>query len=244
MKRKDLYKYPAGNARLEPLGIIAFSACMFTATLQLLVAGVQVLIANDDGYLKIDILSMVILGCTVVVKGLLWLFCRTVDNESAQVLAQDHINDVFSNSFGTVMMILAKYVAWWIDPSASMIIGIYIMVTWAMTGLEQVRNLSGRTASPTMLKQLTYLVWNHDERVLQIDTVRAFHLGFGFVVEVDVVLPEDMLLKEAHDIGESLQMKLERVESVERAFVHLDYETDHSPEHQDSEKLVKLAEKS
>jgi hypothetical protein len=32
--------------------------------------------------------------------------------------------------------------------------------------------------------------------VLAIDTVRAFHLSFGYLVEVDIVLPEDMLLKQ------------------------------------------------
>lgn len=38
-----------------------------------------------------------------------------------------------------------------------------------------------------------------------------------------------MNLREAHDIGEALQLRLETVEGVERAFVHLDYETEHHP---------------
>ncbi|KAL8514954.1 hypothetical protein ACS0TY_013875 [Phlomoides rotata] len=36
---------------------------------------------------------------------------------------------------------------------------------------------------------------------------------------------------EAHAIGESLQIKIEQLPEVERAFVHLDYECDHKPEH-------------
>lgn len=50
------------------------------------------------------------------------------------------------------------------------------------------------------------------------------------LVEVDIVLPPEMLLHEAHDIGEALQHKLEMLPEVERAHVHLDYETDHGPE--------------
>jgi len=38
-----------------------------------------------------------------------------------------------------------------------------------------------------------------------------------------------MPLREAHDIGESLQIKAERLEEVERCFVHLDFETMHHP---------------
>ena len=48
-------------------------------------------------------------------------------------------------------------------------------------------------------------------------SVRAFHLSFGYLVEVDIVLPEDMRLREAHDIGEALQIKFESLPDVERA---------------------------
>ena len=49
--------------------------------------------------------------------------------------------------------------------------------------------------------------------------------------QVDIELPEDLPLKEAHAIGESLQEKLEKLPEVERAFVHLDFECEHKPEH-------------
>ena len=50
----------------------------------------------------------------------------------------------------------------------------------------------------------------------RIDTVRAFYFGTSYLVEVDIVLPENMLLKEAHDIGEELQQKIEALSEVER----------------------------
>lgn len=45
---------------------------------------------------------------------------------------------------------------------------------------------------------------------------RAYYFGSRLLVEVDIVLPEDITLKEAHDIGESLQNQIERLENVER----------------------------
>lgn len=74
----------------------------------------------------------------------------------------------------------------------------------------------------------------HDPRITQIDTCRAYHNGNNFFVEVDIVLPPTMRLSEAHDIGESLQICFESLQNVDRAFVHLDYETDHKPEHKKS----------
>lgn len=89
--------------------------------------------------------------------------------------------------------------------------------------------LTGHTARPDFLKKLTWIALNHHAKINNIDTVRAFHFGSNFLVEIYIVLPEDMTHREAHDIGESLQVKLERLPEVERAFVHLDYETEHAP---------------
>ncbi len=91
------------------------------------------------------------------------------------------------------------------------------------------RLLVGRAATPDFQKKLTWMCINHDQRILHIDTVTAFHYGNNFLVEVHIVLPEEMSVKVAHDIQETLQQKLEILTEVERAFVHIDYETHHDP---------------
>ena len=45
------------------------------------------------------------------------------------------------------------------------------------------------------------------------------------------MLDPSMRLQDAHDIGQELQDRLETLAEVERAFVHLDWETSHAPEH-------------
>ncbi|ONK66161.1 uncharacterized protein A4U43_C06F4760 [Asparagus officinalis] len=57
------------------------------------------------------------------------------------------------------------------------------------------------------------------------------------VLKVDIELPEDLPLKQAHTIGETLQIKIEGLPEVERAFVHLDFECEHKPEHSVLSKL-------
>ena len=70
---------------------------------------------------------------------------------------------------------------------------------------------------------------NHDARIQYVDTVRAYTFGINYLVEVHIVLNPGMLLNESHDIGESLQQRLEKIAEVERAFVHCDFEYDHAP---------------
>jgi divalent metal cation (Fe/Co/Zn/Cd) transporter len=105
------------------------------------------------------------------------------------------------------------------------------MVSMNALILEHVLLIVGKTANVEFLQKITYVAMTHDSRVLQVDTARAYHAGANFFVEVDIVLPPEMSLHEAHDIGEALQVKLENMPMVERAFVHLDYETSHAPEH-------------
>ena len=113
----------------------------------------------------------------------------------------------------------------------------YIIYNWAETALDNIKAMVGMSAPPEFLTQLTYLAWNHHPEIVCIDTVRAYTFGPNFFVEVDVVLPEEMPLRQAHDIGESLQNRIEEMGEVESAFVHIDFETAHYPEHADSDRV-------
>lgn len=71
----------------------------------------------------------------------------------------------------------------------------------------------------------------HSPQILALDTVRAYHSGPRIIVEVDVVMDAHATLRTTHDVAEELQMKLESLPDVERAYVHIDFETSHKPEH-------------
>ena len=71
----------------------------------------------------------------------------------------------------------------------------------------------------------------HSPMIRAIDTVRAYHSGPRIIVEVDVVMDPAETLKTVHDVAEELQTKIESLPNVERAYVHIDYETSHKPEH-------------
>ena len=67
--------------------------------------------------------------------------------------------------------------------------------------------------------------------IRKIQGLQAYHAGDKLNVEVDIVLDENMSLRDSHDLGESLQYVLESVPSVDRAFVHLDYSDRNLPNH-------------
>ncbi|KAG0463057.1 hypothetical protein HPP92_021533 [Vanilla planifolia] len=233
MKKQNQYRYPIGKHRMQPVGIIVFASVMATLGFQVLLESGQQLLSSSHSSLDGAKLNWIIgiMSSVTVVKFFLMIYCRSFNNEIIRAYAQDHFFDVITNSIGLGTAVLAIKLLWWIDPLGAILIALYTMSTWARTVLENVWSLVGRTAPPDYLAKLTYLIWNHHEEIKHIDTVRAYTFGSYYFVEVDIVLPGNMLLSQAHDIGESLQEKLEQLPEIERAFVHVDFEYTHRPEH-------------
>ncbi|KAL8217239.1 hypothetical protein R6Q57_024076 [Mikania cordata] len=233
MQSINIYKYPIGKLRVQPVGIIVFAAIMATLGFQVLIQAVEQLIENKPSE-KMSSLQLlwlyVIMLTATVVKLALWLYCRSSGNEIVRAYAKDHYFDVVTNMVGLVAAILGDRFYWWIDPVGAIILAVYTIVNWSGTVWENAVSLVGQSAPPEVLQKLTYLVTRHP-KVKRIDTVRAYTFGVLYFVEVDIELPEDLSLKEAHAIGETLQIKIEQLPEVERAFVHLDFECDHKPEH-------------
>ncbi|ESW21185.1 hypothetical protein PHAVU_005G049300 [Phaseolus vulgaris] len=233
MKNPNQFHYPIGKKRMQPLGIIVFASVMATLGLQILIESARELISKSKPNMdptKLHWMIGIMVGVTIV-KFILMVYCRRFKNEIVRAYAQDHFFDVITNSVGLAAAVLAVKFYWWIDPTGAIIIALYTINTWARTVVENVWSLIGRTAPPDFLAKLTYLIWNHHEQIKHIDTVRAYTFGAHYFVEVDIVLPEDMVLHQAHNIGETLQEKLEQLPDVERAFVHIDFEFTHRPEH-------------
>jgi divalent metal cation (Fe/Co/Zn/Cd) transporter len=59
----------------------------------------------------------------------------------------------------------------------------------------------------------------HSPLIIAIDTVRAYTSGPRLVDEVDIVMEDTASLHDTHDVAEELQMKLESLPDVERAYL-------------------------
>ncbi|KAH7537293.1 metal tolerance protein 11 [Ziziphus jujuba] len=240
MQTPNPYQYPIGKKRMQPLGILVFASVMATLGLQIILESMRTLIYDGDEFNLTKEQERWVVGIMLMVtlvKLLLMIYCRSFANEIVKAYAQDHFFDVITNIIGLFAALLANYFDGWMDPVGAIILALYTIRTWSLTVLENVNSLVGKSAAPEYLQKLTYLCWNHHRAIRHIDTVRAYTFGSHYFVEVDIVLPASMPLQEAHDIGESLQEKLERLPEIERAFVHLDYEFSHKPEHAQAHSL-------
>jgi len=112
-----------------------------------------------------------------------------------------------------------------------LVLSIGVMLAWATTIYSQFGLLAGRTAPHEFIQLLIYKALEFSNEIEKVDTVRAYHSGPGYFVEINIVMDANTPLWKAHDISQQLQDKVEVLPNVERAFVHVDHETTHHPEH-------------
>lgn len=230
--KRDKHRYPVGRARLEPLGVIGMACLMTAATLLTLEQSITALVAGrkSESFLGLSFVSGAVLLSALTIKFGLYQYCSKVDDASVSALAEDHYNDCLSNVVSFFTVLIAQHALWWIDPVGGICISCLIIRNWVTHTLEHFDQLLGKAADAEMTNLLTFMACTHHEEVRHVDTVRVYHVGNGLYAEVDIVLDSEMPLHKAHDIGESLQLRIENLDNVERCFVHIDTETQHSPE--------------
>ena len=153
IKGTNYYDYPEGKTRLEPISIIVLAVIMAVASVQVIITSVTKII-EQSAEPDISIPTIAIIGATILIKMILFLYCRQVKKPSTDVLAQDHRNDVLSNFFALAFGYVGYKVWSNADPLGAILISLYIVVVWCKTAKEQIRGLTGHTACPVMLQKL------------------------------------------------------------------------------------------
>ena len=230
---------------------------MGMASFEVLKDSILELLHKENDLTGIELTPLWFMLGIIITKAGLYLLCKKASysyyNESATVrivdptldaLAQDHLNDVLSNTVasGALLAAISSEKLWYLDPIGAMVISICIIHSWHNTDKVQINQLTGISAPDDFIEELKTLASNFDERIEYIDVCRAYHFGPKFLVEIEIVLPRDTPLCESHDLGMDLQYEVEGREEVERCFVHIDYENRPYDEHVDS-KNVELRER-
>lgn len=231
----DANKWPVGGSRLETIGNIVYGFLMGSVNLVVIVESFRTLITHnsDEDVNSLHVPSLISVGAALGVKFLLFLYCLSLRKASSQVevLWEDHRNDLFINGFGLLMSAGGSKLRWYLDPLGAIIIALGVIIAWSRTIYRQFCLLAGKSAPHEFLQLLIYNATTFSDEIAGVDTVRAYHSGPDYYVEIDIVMDANTPLWKAHDLSQQLQDKIEVLPNVERAFVHVDHETTHAPEH-------------
>ncbi|RZB50735.1 Metal tolerance protein 4 isoform C [Glycine soja] len=174
MKNINIYKYPIGKLRVQPVGIIIFAAIMATLEAQ-------------ETRLSEPMQMYEWFSSDVCFMNEVKIQLKHLKN----AYLQDHHFDVVTNMVGLVAAVLGDKYYWWIDPVGAILLAIYTITNWSHTVMENAVSLVGQSAPPEVLQKLTYLVIRHP-RIKRVDTVRAYTFGVLYFVEDDGEIEGDV----------------------------------------------------
>lgn len=194
-KTRSSAHYPAGAARLEPLGVLSCAALMGFASFGVLKESLETLYEGvwmTQGTLHNNATESFIqdenwssfwsMFSVVFVKLALYALCmkvghaRSVESDgddkyyvdsTLEAVAQDHWNDCLSNAVAAVALVLAlsNEKLWCLDPIGAIIISLYIINSWYSTGKEQIEQLTGKAAPSEFIEELYEVANNFDSKV-------------------------------------------------------------------------------
>lgn len=172
------------------------------------------------------------LGMTVMIVSLVLsvLLVRRIDAVVAKtqsvVLKADALHyrtDIWTNTGVLITLLLVRLTGWTlIDPLVAVAIAFYIF--WSATGVakEAVHILLDKELPEATRKQIGALILSHDPKITSYHWLRTRNAGPFKVASFDLVLTKDLSLMEAHEIAESLVVKIQKEMGPIDVSVHMD----------------------
>ncbi|CUA72057.1 Metal tolerance protein 7 [Rhizoctonia solani] len=214
--------YPTGKQRMEPLGVVIFSVFMIAMFLQVGVEGTKRLISGANEEFALDRTTIIIMAMTIATKTVAWQLSARIKSNGVQALAQDNKNDVFFTTFSVIFPAIASVTHLpWLDPLGGIVLSLYIIIEWTETLMLNFRQLSGRAADPDEYRRMLYLITRFTTP--RVSYLEVYHAGTELVCEADVQFPKETSFEEVHNVSEAIQVALECLEDVNRAYIHADF---------------------
>ena len=212
-----------GHKRAQPIaGLIV---AIFTG-----IVGFEVILASsrrlmEGGEVGKGIIPVVLMVIVVVIKYGMYLYTKFVCNKThspaLEASAVDHRNDILI-SFAVLIGVCAANLGYAIfDPIAAMIIGLYIIKSGYDIGKDNIKYLMGEAPSKEMFRKIENNA-KSVKGVIGLNDVYAYYVGTLIEAEVHIYVDNRMNIKKAHDIGKEVQKRLEKMDEISRAFIHLD----------------------
>ena len=218
--------HPFGHRRIAPVS--AFMIAIFSGILAFEI--LRVSIEN----LLLDSVAPVITTFTfgavifsMLVKAGMYIFLirrsRETHSSSLEAAAIDSRNDVLA-SLVVLLGIAGVYLGSpLLDDAAAIAIAIFIGWSGYKIAKKNYNYMVGASPGREKIAEIREAV-KSVKGVLRVERVRAHYVGDRIHTEIEILLSRKTKPVKTHAISEEVQKKVEKLELVNRAFVHIDYD--------------------
>ncbi len=221
--------HPFGHARAEPLAALLVAIFIGIVGFELIRLGTMEILSPSDH--EFSLFGVLVLLGSMVVKGFMFRYFSRVGQSAkspaVQAIAVDSRNDV-ATSFVALLGFVGAGIGIgfgfdYLEGVAALAIGVWVINSAVELSKENMDFLLGATPGEELMKQIKDRA-NVVSGVLSVHDVSAHYVGNIVHVEIHCCLDEKLTIQEAHDIVKEVKAGVETLESVDRAFIHIDPE--------------------
>ncbi|ADG13806.1 cation diffusion facilitator family transporter [Methanocaldococcus infernus ME] len=215
--------HPLGHRRFENIFALIIGIALIFVSFELLKDSFFRFISRETIEVNSIMLGVVIFS--IIFKEVMTQYSliigRKLNNKILIADAYHHRSDVLSSIAVLIGLILEKLNIYFGDALAGVVVSLMILKTGIDITKENILLLSGVRASEDLINEVREVILSH-EKVLGVHDIKVYHLGSKVHVDVHVEVPCNISAKEMHDIETELKNRLEKLDNVEVAHIHID----------------------
>lgn len=217
-------EHPFGHGRGEYISALFISFMVILVGIQFVKTSIERIIHPTQVQFHIALLFVLVLSILFKV----WLayfnykLGKKINSDALTAAALDSISDVVTTSVVTVSLFVDNTIEMPIDGYIGLLVSAFIIIGGIKLIRETMTPILGEASNLELTKKLEYAILQCDERIIGMHDMIIHDYGPGrLFVTVDVELPDDLSLIEAHQIADRIERRVSKQYQID-LFVHMD----------------------
>lgn len=194
--------HPFGHGRIEYISGLVVSFLILYMGTALLKNSLLAII--HPVALKISLLSVIVMGISVLVKFYMYLYnhltAKKIDSVAMEVVAKDSLNDVISTSVVIAALIGSKFTSLPLDGIGGVVVGIFILKTGIEAARDTIKPLLGTAPSAQLVAQIEEELMKHKPIVGMHDLIIHDYGPGRMMISLHAEVPGNLNIFSLHDV--------------------------------------------
>lgn len=216
-------KHQFGHSAAQPIAGFIVSVFAFVVGINIVEESIKRIIEPQS--VKAIPAVYIVLGSTIIIKIALNRYQHYIGklfkSPAVSAAAVDSLNDVLASSIALLGVICIGLGLKVIDGVAGILVALFIFKTGYEVGRQNIDYLMGRSADKKFEDKIRNITLGI-EGVKGVNDFRSHYVGNKFHIEIHIEVDKDHSTQISHDIGNKVRFTLEKLEEVQKVFVHVD----------------------
>lgn len=212
-----------GHNAAQPIAAFIVSVFAFVVGINIVEESIKRIIEPQS--IKAIPAVYIVLISTIVIKIILNRYQRHISklykSPAIKAAAVDSLNDILASSIALLGVLGTSFGYKIVDGVAGILVAAFIFKTGYEVGRQNIDYLMGHSADQNFerkIREITLTI----KGVKGVNDLRSHYVGNKFHVEIHIEVDKDYSTRVSHDIGNEVRFTLEKLEDVQKVFVHVD----------------------